>query len=186
MGKTVSEGISEKEQQEEETEDIIIEDSQLYILLYSNTDIQSVFLEGTETGRQEEFEYNGGTCIKDRNGDSMTISQLQIGELVEIIYTEKNILTEIKVAEDTFVLENVSNFEIDSDKEMITIMDNEYYYDESLKIFSDSGIISMNELSTKDILCFRGVDKKILTVSVVQGHGNVSERGTKDFEGGSP
>lgn len=184
MGKTVSEGISEKEQQEEEQEDIATEDSQLYILLYSNADTKCVFVESTETGRQEEFEYNGGTYIKNRYGDSITISQLQIGELVEITHTKKNVLTEIKVAEDAFIFDDVSNFAIESGKEMITIMGSKYYYDESLKVFSDSGIISMSELNQKDILCFRGVDKKILTVSVVQGHGTVSLRSTEDFEGG--
>ena len=184
-GKTVGESIAEKEQEEsEESQETVTEDAQLYILLYSNADTQRVFLESTESGRQEEYEYNGGTYIRNRYGDSITISQLQIGELVEVSYTEKKVLTELRVAKDTFLYDEVSNYKIDSGRDIISIIDSNYYYDEKLKVFSDSGIISMNELGQNDVLSFRGVEKKLLSISVEQGHGTITLRNTEDFVGG--
>ncbi len=175
-----STAVGEEAQQEtEETED-----NQLYILLHCNTDTQRIFLESVDTGRQEEFEYNGGTYIRNRYGDSITVGQLQIGELIRISYTEDKLLTEVTAAEDAFVYNDVTGFSIDDDAEIITVLDSKYYYDEALKVFSNAELISLNELSKKDTICIRGVDKKILSLTVTRGHGTVILKNTETFEGG--
>lgn len=159
-------------------------DDQLYILLYSNTDTGRLFVENAETGRQEEFEYNGGTYIYDRYGKSVTMERLKSGELIHISYTEGKVLTEIQTATETFVYDTVTKFRIDDEKDMITIAGSNYYYDEAMIVFSGNGIISLNELSKNDVLCIRGLDKKILTVSVTRGHGTVALKNTDVFQGG--
>lgn len=161
-----------------------VTDDQLYILLYSNTDTGRIFVESVETGRQEEFEYNGGTYIYDRYGKSVTMERLTSGELIHISYTDSKVLTEIQTATETFVYDTVTRFRIDNEKDMITIAGSNYYYDEAMIVFSENGIISLNELSNKDVLCFRGMDKKILTVSVTRGHGTVALKNTDVFQGG--
>lgn len=161
-----------------------VTDDQLYILLYSNTDTGRLFVENVETGRQEEFEYNGGTYIYDRYGKSVTMERLKSGELIHISYTEGKVLTEIQTATETFVYDTVTKFRIDDEKDMITIAGSNYYYDEAMIVFSGNGIISLNELSKNDVLCIRGLDKKILTVSVTRGHGTVALKNTDVFQGG--
>lgn len=170
----------EKEQQTPE----IQEDQQLYILLYSNTETNRVFLQGSQTGRQEEFEYNGGTYIRGRYDESLTMGELKVGELLKLTYTDKKVLTEIQVAKEAFFYEGITDFSIREDEAVFSVRDKNYYYDEELKIFSEDGIISLNELSSLDTVCLRGMEKQILTIVVTRGHGTLVFRNTELFEGG--
>lgn len=175
------------ENQEEETqpEEVSEEaDAQLYILLYSNTETGRVFLQGTEDGRQEEFEYNGGTYIYGRYNDSLTMSDLKVGELVKLTYTNKKVLTKVEVATDAFFYEGVTDFTIDEERSIVSARGSNYYYDEDLKIFSEDGIISLNDLSSQDEICIRGMEKEILTIVVTRGHGTLVFKNTALFEGG--
>lgn len=180
--KQKEETAREEEQQQEIEEPV--EDTKLYILLYSNADTQRIFLECVETGRQEEYEYNGGTYIHNRYGDSITIAQLQVGALIQISYTEEKMLTEVSESADTFLYDGITNFRVDSEKGILSVADSNYYYDEELKIFSDNGIISLNELSEIDTICIRGQGKEILTLVVTKGHGTIALKNTELFEGG--
>lgn len=173
---------TEEEQEQQEAEDT--EDEELYILLYYNAENLCVFVQNAQTGRQEEFTYHGGTYIRNRYGDSITISQLQVGELVRLTYTEKKVLTEIAVDADAFLFENVTDFSIDSEEAILSAAGSNYYYDEGLKVFSEDGIISLNDLSSRDTICIRGQEKKILTIVVDRGHGIVTFKNTELFEGG--
>ncbi len=175
---------AQEEQKEEQQEAEDTEDEEIYILLYYNAENLCVFVQNAQTGRQEEFSYNGGTYIRNRYGDSTTISQLQVGELVRLTYTEKKVLTEIAVAADAFLFENVTGFSIDKEEAILSLAGSNYYYDEELKVFSEDGIISLNDLSSQDTICIRGQEKKILTIVVDRGHGTVTFRNTELFEGG--
>lgn len=178
--KDTPEKEEEQQQQTAETE----KDEQLYILLYSNTETNRVFLQGTQTGRQEEFEYNGGTYIHGRYDESLTIGELKVGELLKLTYTDKKILTEIQVAKEAFFCEGITDFSIREDEAVFSVGDSNYYYDEDLKIFSEDGIISLNELSSIDTVCLRGMGKQIITIVVTRGHGTLVFRNTELFEGG--
>lgn len=160
------------------------EDEQLYILLYSNTETNRVFLQGSQTGRQEEFEYNGGTYIRGRYDESLTMGELKVGELLKLTYTDKKVLTEIQVAKDAFFYEGITDFSIREDEAVFSAGDSNYYYNEDLKIFSQDGIISLNELSSLDTVCLRGMGKQIMTIVVTRGHGTLVFRNTELFEGG--
>lgn len=174
----------EEQEEEQEAEQEAEKDTQLYMLLYTNADTQKLFLQSVETRRQEEFEYNGGTYIRNQYGDNITVAQLETGELIRISYTEKKVLTEVNLASDAFVYDGITKFHVNTEDELITIGDSSYYYDEALKIFSDGGIISLNDLSEKDTVCMRGLEKQILTIVVEKGHGTIALKNTELFEGG--
>ena len=175
---------SEPEADQDTDADADTVDDQLYILLHSDTETKRIHLKSAFTGRRIEFEYNGGTYIRDRYGESMTIGQLQAGELVRLSYTDKYILTEIAVATEAFDYYQVKDFQIDKENAMITVLGKNYQYNEDLIVFSEGGIISLSELSSQDTLHFRGVGSRLLTVVVVKGHGTVTLRNTDIFVGG--
>lgn len=180
QGEVLEEGSSE------ETEEADGEgtNGQAYILLHHNEETKCVFLQDVESGRQEEFAYNGGTYIHGRYGESLTMDQLCVGELVLLTYTDKKVLTEMKVSTDAFIYEEVTGFSVDQENAIFSVGSSNYYYDDDLKIFSEEGIISLNELSSQDTICMRGFEKKILTVVVTRGHGTVALKNTALFEGG--
>ena len=167
-----------------EAEEEAAADTGLYILLYADEEKDHIFVESVDTGRQEEFEWNGDTDIRDRGGKSISLGQLTTGELIQLAFTEDELLSKIAVSSKAFADDGVTDFSIDEEEGILMAGDSNYYFDEDLKIFSGKGIISVNELSREDTLCIRGLDRKALTVVVTRGHGTVVFRNTGDFEGG--
>lgn len=179
------EGSEEDTAQEEMIEEEeSSKDPELYILLYSNPDTERLFLQSVNTGRQEEFSYNGGTYIYNRFQESTTISRIPVGTLVYLTYTDKMVLTSLEEATDTFLYEDITNYSQDAEKNMFTILGNNYYYDEDLKVFSQEDLIALNEVSSQDALTLRGVGKRIVSIVVSRGHGTVALKNTELFEGG--
>lgn len=167
----------------EETEDGV-QDTELYILLYSNPDTERLFLQCVNTGRQEEFAYNGGTYIYNRYGESTTISQIPVGTLVYLAYTDKMLLTSLAEATDTFLYEDITSYSQDAEKDMFSILGSNYFYDKDLKVFSQESLIALNEVSSRDALTIRGTGKRIVSIVVSRGHGTVALKNTELFEGG--
>lgn len=177
-----TENTLQQEEQQEKVE--VTEDMQLYILLYTNKETKTVFLESVETGKQEEFSYNGGTYVYNRYESNTTMEQLEAGTAVRVTYTDENLLMEMKESTEIFVYDDITNYKIDTDKKIITVANSNYYYDEALKVFSGSSLISVGDLSKEDSICIRGLDKEVLTISVSKGHGSIRLKNTEIFEGG--
>lgn len=142
----------------------IIEDIQVYILLNCNPETGKLFLEGVDEGRQEKFEYNENTVVLDREGAAVSPEELKPGELLQIAYTEEQLLKDVRVSRDTFLLDGITDFQIDTQQDTITADGIRYDYDENLKIFSEEELIPINRLSDGATICIRGQESRILTM----------------------
>lgn len=146
----------------EETE--IIQDTKVYILLNHNPDTKKLFLESVEEGLQEKFDYNEETTICDREGMGISIEELQPGELLQIVYTEEELLKEVEIAGDTFIYEGITDFYIDSSQNTITAAGAQYSYDENLKIFLEGELVPVSEIGVGNTICIRGSQEHIITL----------------------
>lgn len=145
----------------------LVEDGQLYILLNCNSDTKRLFLESVETGKQEIFDFDDETKAVDRNREEASVESIPVGELVEIVYTEEQLLTEVAVSEDTFEYRNVTEYEIDPEQASVVVDGDSYSYNEYLKIFSNKGVIPMKVLLEQedgDTVCLRGRGTEVLTI----------------------
>lgn len=189
--KSRMEGISGQEENTQEEEPLegseeggAVEDKDLYILLHSNPDTERLFFQNVDTGRQEEFTYGGGTYIYNRYGESTTASRIPMGALVYLVYREDNFLISLTEATDAFLYEDMTDYQLDTEKAMLTVLGNNYFYEEDLKVFSRENLIALNEVSSQDSLTIRGKGNKVVSIVVSRGHGTVSLKNTKLFEGG--
>ena len=161
------------------------EETGLYILLNRNEEKECIFIQSVDTGRQGEFKWNDDTVVYDREREKIDFEELTTGELLELQFTEDEELTEIAVSDRAFVLKEVTEFSIDDEAGIFAADGREYHFDESLKIFSEDGLIPVNELSRIDTLCVWGFEENVYTLTVTRGHGIVTFRNTRDFEGGT-
>lgn len=156
----------------------------LFLVTGINTDGKTISLRSCNNRKEEEYEYNGATYIKDKYGNSMTMEQLASGEMVHAV-VKKETVKSIEVSGEVFSYGDIHNFSLDQEKKTITVGKNSYYYENDIMVFYKNSSISLAEISDRDTICLKGIDKKIFAIQVEQGHGTVVLENTSRFEGGN-
>ncbi len=170
----------EKSQEEENT----VEEEQLFVITGFNIEQNKIMLKGYKEEKEKEYEYTRATYIEDKYGKSITMEQLEAGEMVNVTL-QQNTVKSIQVSDEVFTYADVHNFAVDSDAKTITVGKNSYYYGDDVQVFYHNNRISMAEISQRDTLCLKGIDKKVYTIQVISGHGTVVLQNTDIFEGGN-
>ena len=140
-------------------------------------------LQDWETTREKPFTYNGATYFKGKYGDNLTVSQISAGELVSVERRGET-LTNVQVASDGFSYDDLHNFTLDMEKQIVSVGGSTYFFDDKVAAFHGSSKISLSEISAQDTICLRGIDRQIYTIQVQSGHGTVVLENTDVFQGG--
>jgi len=118
--------------------------------------------------------YSGGTNITDKYGGIISMSQVQVGSMVDIIYSEaKGKLTDMNISTKAWEYAKVSNMGIDLTSKVIKIADQKYKYEDDLIILDNGEFISVSDLAEQDELTVRGYEETIWSITVTRGHGTV-------------
>ncbi len=133
--------------------------------------------------REKPYSYDLATYVHGKYGDSLTVGQLAIGELVTI-ETKGEKLADVTVSEDAFSYGNVHEFTIDREEKTLEVGGTTYFYGDDVLAFQDARKIPLSEISTWDTICLRGVDRQVYTIQVLTGHGTVALLNTELFQGG--
>ena len=171
-----------EETEEEETEEEQ-EPERLYMVADIDTDRQILTLRDCETTREKSYDYTGGTYIRDKYGDNLTVSQISLGELVTI-EREGGILTSVQISKEAFSYDDLYQFRLDKKQKSLTVGSTSYYYDEDVAVYNGSSHISLSEVSENDTICLKGVGQQIYAIQVTTGHGTVVLENTELFQGG--
>ena len=186
QGLTDGREVYVKDQKEEKSkeEENTTQEEQLFIITGLNTEQSKIVLKGYKEQQEKEYDYTRATYIKDKYGNSIAMNQLEAGEMVNVAL-QKNTVKSIQVSDEIFTYADVHNFTVDTDAKTITVGKNSYYYDDDIQVFYHNNRISMAEISERDTLCLKGIDKKIYAIQVTSGHGTVVLQNTEMLEGGN-
>ena len=129
--------------------------------------------------------YTSGTSIKNKYGNEILISQLEIGEIFNVYFvagTQK--LIAMEQSSDIWENDYVTVWDMDYDLKLMTIGGEKYQYDDSTYIYSGKKTIDIRSISGVDSLIVRGRDKQIYSIVVKTGHGYIRLTDTADMVGG--
>lgn len=160
------------------------EQEQRYLLTGLNTEQKKITLRTYQGQEEKEYDYTGGTLIKDKYGNNITMEQLGLGEMVTTVI-EKDKVKSIQVSDEGFTYGDIHNFTLNTEAKTITVGKENYYYDDDLLVFFGNSKISLAELSEWDTICLKGIEKKVYAVQVTEGHGTVVLQNTDLFVGGN-
>ena len=169
-----------KEEEKEESQ----KPEKLYVITGIDTEHKILTLRDCENTKEKPYNYTGGTYIRDKYGDNLTIDQIFEGELVTIERRGKN-LTEVQVSKDAFSYQDLQNFDLDKKKKSFTVGGIRYSFDEDLLVYHGKSKISLSELSDQDMVSIKGIGQQIYTIQVTNGHGTVVLENTELFQGGN-
>lgn len=155
------------------------------ILLSIDSNNMTCTIQMMDASTKVVYNYNGGTNVADRYGSPTTIEQLSIGEVIKIHYLDSNKkLISIQTSDKEWEHSGATNFNINTEKQTITVGSKEYNYTDKLVVIQDGRSVSVDKLESVDIITLKGRDKQIDSIIVTSGHGYVRLDSTAFFEGG--
>lgn len=155
----------------------------LYIINKLDTDRSTVSFSKVNGGKQTEYGYTLGTQFLNKYGTSKSITSFMSGDVVtiEVSDSTKKLLT-VALSDKVWVNDDIRSFSIDTERSGLTIGKTKYAYDESLLVYSGDTPTDLGAVSSQDILKAVGIDKKLISVSIVQGHGYLTLSNTELFD----
>lgn len=134
--------------------------------------------------RTIELSYSGGTDIRDDIGREISMTQIQIGEVVMANYENGvNKLLQMSISDDEWHKE-VSGVNVKTKGAYIEYKGERYTYDDELVVISSGARCELEDIEQIDELQIKGRDKKIDSIIVTNGHGYLQLKDTNFYEGG--
>lgn len=155
------------------------------LLVSKSNEDNSITLKDINTGVEVKLKLTGGSDIRDKYNQAITVSSLEIGEIVKATYKEKTgTLISLLVEEEYFTYKGISNWYLDEESKSLYIAENRYLLHDNLMVSRGDELLSLEDLSSKDELLVRGKEKVIFSIEVTKGHGKIYVTDYDDFIGG--
>ena len=132
------------------------------------------------------FTYTGATDVRDTYDKMITMSQVELGEIVSGDYNYANRkLTKLSISTEAWTYHGVDKMSMDQDKHIITIAKKLYQFDDRLVVTDGETLMGPMDLNAQDELSIKGIDKYIYSIRVTKGHGYVRLKNYDAFLGGT-
>ncbi|HOO29151.1 MAG TPA: PEGA domain-containing protein, partial [Lachnospiraceae bacterium] len=170
---------------EEDFDNTGMQSADTVVLLAKDTDAKTLTLRLVTGGKEQELSYDGTTVILNRHGDSLSMAQLERGEILDIVYsTHSARLSSIRQSVNTWTNTGVTKFSIDEKKKIMQIGDSQYQFTDDLVITSNGEPAQLMDLTQMDTLTVEGYNRKVCSIIVEKGHGYIRLLNDVYFVGG--
>lgn len=138
-----------------------------------------------EVEKKYTLTMDGATKIYDKYGDTLSLSQIQPGDVVDITFLkDAKKLTGLQLSGSSWSYSNVENYEIDMTKSEISVGSQVYKISDLTQYFSQGSPIELMDLNKADVLSLQGIGSRILSIRVEKGHGYLRLQNDEHFIGG--
>ncbi len=161
------------------------ENQRTYYLITSLDSVQeTVTVYNFEKRETYLYRYGMDTKFLDKYGDRASVANFTPGKAIEVgSLNTKGKVSQIQLSDQVWEYEDVVRFSIDPEYKMITVANEKYQYDETLRVFSGNEEVSLDKVTKDDTLKLTGDGKKILAIDITTGHGTLMLSNTELFEG---
>lgn len=137
------------------------------------------------TDLEYRLDYNGGVMITNKYGDLLAISQLPVGEIVDVYYDDAlGKLVNMHVNEDAMRYENVKDLTVNLYEKTLKAGGENLQYTDNVVVYDGDKLIEISALSPQDELVLRVYDGKLCSATVEAGHGYVKLVNYETYIGG--
>lgn len=135
--------------------------------------------------RNYTLNFDGTTAFYDKYGSALTIDQVDAGDIANIRFLkEKKALALLQKSDDSFLLENVTNFTIDEKTHEMKVGDQTYRLEENLFVYSDNEQVEIMDINQVDTLRVQGIGHTVYSICIDKGHGYLRLKNDEYFWGG--
>lgn len=154
------------------------------VLTYLNTDDLKMHYVDISSGTEYEVSYTGGTDIQNKYGKIKAAETMEPGEIYDVICDKNGKAKSIYGSKDAWERTGITGLTFDENSRRITLGSKEFIYESYSVVLSEAEKISIAQIVEQDEVTLRGVDNKVYSVNVDNGHGYLSLTGIDSFVGG--
>ncbi|MCQ2520328.1 MAG: PEGA domain-containing protein [Lachnospiraceae bacterium] len=150
-----------------------------------NTAKKKITFYNYNLARTYKLNYSGATCYADKYGTSVALSQLSVGDMVDLWFLkDSKKLVAMCESTETFTQTDITDFEINSWAKTFTTGGTTYRVSKDTFVCSEDKSIKLDELNPIDNVTLRGRGNTIESIVVENGHGYVQMEGADYFVNG--
>lgn len=155
------------------------------ILVRKNADDNTVTFLNLDLGKYYTLSVDGTTRFYDKYGQSISLEQLKIGDIVDITFLKSDKhLTSMQLSTQAWVRDDVTQYQINMARGEVTIGKDVYGLTSNTQYLSNGRNIEQMELNAADVLSFQGIEDHVLSITVEKGHGYLRLVNDENFVGG--
>lgn len=155
------------------------------VVVEKDKENSTVTFQNMQLGKQYTLSFNGATQISDKHNESMSMEQIAAGDVVDITFLkEKKRLNSIKLSSQSWMLTDVSKYDINELTKQMTISEDVYKFTGDTIIVSSGKQAEVMDINAADVLKVSGVGHNVYSIVVDKGHGYLRLTNEEYFVGG--
>lgn len=155
------------------------------VLIGLDENEKQITVKRIDSGEKLNFLYKGATNVTDKYNSLLTMTQVGLGELVNIYYNSEDMTArKIEKSPQAWEYTQLKDISYDRTECIISIGGTKYKYGASFTVISDNEEVDLLELNPMDEVTVKGYGKKICSVIITKGHGYIKLKNDEDFWGG--
>lgn len=155
------------------------------VVMQIDEENHSVTFMNMDAGKKYTLYYDGTTYIKDKYGSPMAISQIAVGDVVDVCFLKgKKQMASMQLSPEAWTYEDIDNYDLGGANKTATIGSNTYSMPDDAVILSDGQQVEMMDVVKQDRVTIRGVDHTIYSVNIEKGHGYLRLQNEQALLGG--
>ena len=123
---------------------------------------------GLDVKSRQDFTYNitEGTKVHDGHDNSLLISQIKKGDIVQIVYQKnKQKAISISKSSEARTISRISGVKVDTQSNQISVGDSNYNYNNDTLILNKNGdLLPISVITPFDIVTINSIDKEVLSI----------------------
>lgn len=155
------------------------------IVIFRDTEEKILNFQSVTSGEKYALHYTGTTEIADQYGEAMSMAQVPLGEIVDLVYSvhSKSVQT-IQISSETWTYTDISKYSFDEATNTMYVADEKYMLSKELVIASQDEIVELMDINEQDILTIKGYNRVISSIIIDKGHGYLRLKNDEYFVGG--
>lgn len=164
------------------------EEIKIFAIISSLDEINGkITLRSVDFGTEIELDFTGSVDVKDKYGDVMAMSQVELGSIVDAVYdVNRDKLVSLAVSANAGLekFESVSGVIINNVEETVQINGETYPMSNGISAFSDNHEIGIDEICSEDQITVWLYNDRVCSMFVELGHGYVKLSDYASYIGG--
>lgn len=155
------------------------------VIVSKNSKDKTITLYNRLVKRNYTLNYDGTSKLYDKYGDSLSMEQIEEGQIVNITFLkDKKLLNSLQLSDTAWTVDETSEFEIDEKAGTITLATGVFNLSDNLLVYTDDKQAELMDVNSVDTITVRGVDRVVNSITVDRGHGYLRLSNEEYFVGG--
>lgn len=158
--------------------------SDQFMILENDMTGEQLILKQLASGKEYVYHYTLATRFLDKYGNRATVSYFEPGRVICVREKDdQGKAVEVQISDEVWEYPDVTRYTIDESRGIFKVGEERYSYDEDLFIQADGDVWTLSDLTENDTIRLVGVGKKLISVAVTTGHGELVLKNTDLFDG---